>query len=112
MNESKIGVFLADGGNQLSKILDFQALTDFVRKVPRIALVGKASEFWRGEGLKAIVSAVKEGKINRVVVAEGLPKLSEVNIVEAVEEAGLNPYLVETIDLKDHCAMPHRDEPL
>ena len=111
MDKVKVGVFLSDCGKQLSEILDFKALTDYVKKVSGVALIGRSSEFWRGEGLQLIVDAVKDGKINRVVVAESLPKLSEVNIVRAVEEAGLNPYLVEVIDLKNHCAWPHRETP-
>jgi heterodisulfide reductase subunit A len=111
MEKAKVGVFLSDCGNQLPKILDFDALVNYVKQVSGVAIVAKASEFWRGEGLKTIVDAIKGKKINRVVVAETLPKLSEVNIAEAVEKVGLNPYLVEVIDLKDHCAWPHRDTP-
>ncbi len=111
MDQVKVGVFLSDCGKQLSEILDFNALTDYVKKVSGVVLAGRSSEFWRGKGLQFIVDAIKDGKINRVVVAESLPKLSEVNIVQAVENAGLNPYLVEVIDLKDHCAWPHRKTP-
>jgi heterodisulfide reductase subunit A len=63
------------------------------------------------EGLQTIVDTVKAKKINRVVVAETIPKISEIAIAKAVEEAGLNPYLVEVLDLKDHCAWPHKDTP-
>ncbi|MEM3668234.1 MAG: hydrogenase iron-sulfur subunit [Candidatus Bathyarchaeia archaeon] len=112
MEEVKVGVFLSDCGKQLAEILDFKALTEHVKKVSGVALVVRGNEFWRGEGLKTIVDAIKSKKINRLVVAETLPKLSEVKIVKAAEEAGLNPYLVEVIDLKDHCAWPHRDAPL
>ena len=111
MDEIKVGVFLSDCGNQLSEILDFDALTNHVKNISGVVLVERNSEFWRGKGLRTILDAVKGGKINRVVVAGSLPKLSEVNIVQAVEEVGLNPYLVEVIDLKDHCAWPHRDTP-
>ncbi|MCW4034910.1 MAG: hydrogenase iron-sulfur subunit [Candidatus Bathyarchaeota archaeon] len=111
MEQPKVGVFLSDCGKQLSDILDFDALTNFVKNVPNVALIARGSEFWRGNGLKAIVDAIKGGKINRVVVAESLPKLSEVNIAQAVSDAGLNSYLVEVIDLKDHCAWPHRSAP-
>jgi heterodisulfide reductase subunit A len=110
LNESKVGVFLSDGGN-LSDILDFDALTSYSKDVSGVVLVQRQSEFWRGKGLTALLKAVKDGKINRVVVAESLPKMSEVNIAEAVEKAGLNPSLVEVIDIKDHCAMPHRNIP-
>jgi len=111
MEQPKVGVFLSDCGKQLSEILDFNALTSFVNTVPNVTLIERGSEFWRGKGLQTILDSVKSGKINRVVVAESLPKLSEVNIAEAVEKAGLNPYLVEVIDLKDHCAWPHRATP-
>jgi heterodisulfide reductase subunit A len=111
MEKTKVGVFLSDCGNQLSKILDFDALVEYAKKIPGVVLVARASQFWRGEGLKKLTDAVKTRKINRVVVGETLPKLSEVNIAKAVEKAGLNSYLVEVMDLKDHCAWPHRDAP-
>jgi len=111
MEEVKVGVFLSDCGGQIAKILDFEALTNFVKGVEGVTLVARGSEFWRGEGLKTISSAIKAKKVNRVVVAESVPKISEVAIAKAVEEAGLNPHLVEVIDLKYHCAWPHRDTP-
>ncbi len=111
MEEVKVGVFLSDCGKQLSEILDFDALTSYVKKVSGVAFVARGSEFWRDPGLQTIVDAIKNGKLSRVVVAESLPKLSEVKIVQAVENAGLNPYLVTVLDLKDHCAWPHRDTP-
>jgi heterodisulfide reductase subunit A len=111
MNETKVGVFLSDCGKELSKILNFDALTDYVKRVPGVTLIGRRSEFRRGKGLQTIVDAIKDGKVNRIVVAENLPKLSEVKIAQTVEDAGLNPYLVEVVDLKDHCAWPHRDTP-
>ncbi|MGW8289042.1 MAG: 4Fe-4S binding protein, partial [Candidatus Bathyarchaeia archaeon] len=111
MEQPKVGVFLSDCGKQLSEILDFDALTSFVKGVPNVALIARGSEFWRGKGLQTIVDAVKSGKINRVVVAESITKISDVNIAQAVEDAGLNSYLVEVLDIKDHCAWPHRNEP-
>jgi heterodisulfide reductase subunit A len=111
MENVKVGVFLADGDKQVADVLDFETLTMFAKQVPGVTQVSQAKEFWRGEGLKKLVAVVKDKRIDRVVVAENLPKLAEVNIVRAVEQAGLNSYLVEVIDLKDHCALPHRDAP-
>ena len=82
-----------------------------MKALPNITLIAKGSEFWRGKGLQTIVDAVKSKKINRVVVAESLTKISDVNIAQAVADAGLNSYLVEVIDIKDHCAWPHRATP-
>lgn len=111
MDQVQVGVFLSDGGNQLTKILDYNAITEFVKKVAGVVFVARGSEFWRGQGLQTMVDAIREGKVNRVVVAETLPKLSEVKIANAIEDAGLNHYLMEFIDLKDHCASPHQKTP-
>ncbi len=111
MEQPKVGVFLSDCGKQLSDILDFNTLTDFVKTIPDVTLLAKGSEFWRGKGLESIKDAIKSGKINRVVVAESITKISDINIAQAVSDAGLNPYLVEIIDIKDHCAWPHRATP-
>jgi heterodisulfide reductase subunit A len=111
MTEVKVGVFLSDGGKQLSDVLDFEALINHAKKIQGVVSVSRGSEFRHGKGLQTIVEAVKSKKINRVVVAGTLPKLGEVKIAEAVADAGLNPYLMEFLDLKDHCAMPHRNAP-
>ena len=111
MSEVNVGVFLSDGGKQLTKTLNFNALTEFVKNVEGVVLVATSSDFWHKDGLDTITEAVQQRKINRVVVGENLPKLSEVRIAEALENAGLNPYLFEFIDLKDHCASPHRATP-
>jgi heterodisulfide reductase subunit A len=111
MDETKVGVFLSDCGGQLSKVLDFEALISFVKNVSGVSLVERGSEFWRGQGLKTILKAVSDRKVDRIVVAESVPKIGEVAIAKAIGEAGLNPHLVEVIDIKDQCAWPHRDMP-
>jgi len=111
MDRVKVGVFLADSGKQLSKILDYNDLTNYVKNISGVVYVARGSEFWRGQGLQNIINAIKDEKINRVVVGGTLPKLSEVKIAQAVENVGFNPYLMEFIDLKDHCAMPHQETP-
>lgn len=107
----KVGVFLSDGGKQISKIIDFDALTSYVKEIPGVVFVARGSLFSRGKGLETLEAAIKDRKINRVVVAENLPKTSEVKIAQAMEDNGLNSFLMEFIDLKDHCAWPHRDTP-
>ena len=43
MEQPKIGVFLSDCGKQLSEILDFDALTSFVKTVPNVALIARGT---------------------------------------------------------------------
>ncbi|MEM2987755.1 MAG: hypothetical protein QXK26_01785, partial [Candidatus Bathyarchaeia archaeon] len=80
VEEAKVGVFLSDCGGQIAKILDFEALTNFVKTIPEVALVARGSEFWRGEGLKKIVEEIERKKIDGVVVAETIAKIREIGI--------------------------------
>ncbi|MFW6117247.1 MAG: 4Fe-4S binding protein, partial [Thermoproteota archaeon] len=112
MDEIKIGVFLSDDGELVSEILDFDALVEHLKKIPEVAFIAKSSAFRSSEGIKTIQESIRDRKINRVVAGVTLPKLSEVRIVQAAEKAGLNPYLVEVVDLKNHCALPHQKTPL
>ncbi|MGB9671768.1 MAG: hypothetical protein ACPL0C_05940, partial [Candidatus Bathyarchaeales archaeon] len=111
MENVNVGVFLSDCGKQLAEILNFEEIANYLKGVPQVSLVAVGSEFWRGQGLKTIVEAVKSSKINRVVVAESIPKIGEINITESLEAVGLNPNFVEVLDIKDNCAWPHRDAP-
>jgi len=112
MENLKIGIFLSDCGKALAETLDFDNLTSFLKEVPGVTFVEKGTEFWKGSGLQEIVKTIKEQKANRIIVAESLPKLSEIKIVEAAEAAGLNQNFVQVIDLKDYCVWPHRNVPL
>ncbi|MBS7656854.1 MAG: hydrogenase iron-sulfur subunit [Candidatus Bathyarchaeia archaeon] len=111
MENLKIGVFLSDCGKVLTKILDFDNIISFLKEIPDVTVVERGTEFWKGSGLQTIVKTIKEQKANRIIVAESLPKLSEIKIVEAAEAAGLNQNFVQVIDLKNHCAWPHRNVP-
>ncbi|MBS7614215.1 hydrogenase iron-sulfur subunit [Candidatus Bathyarchaeota archaeon] len=112
MENLKIGVFLSDCGKALIEILDFDNLTSFLKEIPEVTVVERGTEFWKGSGLQTIIRTIKEQKANRLIVAESLPKLSEIKIVEAAEASGLNQNFVQVIDLKNHCAWPHRNVPL
>ncbi|HIE14477.1 TPA: CoB--CoM heterodisulfide reductase iron-sulfur subunit A family protein, partial [Candidatus Bathyarchaeota archaeon] len=111
MTNVKVGVFLSECGGQLQETLNLESLVEFTKEIPDVVMVERNSEFWRGRGLKKIVDAVERGIINRVVVSEASPKLYGLKIIRAVEKAGLNPYLVEVIDLNGYCAIPHSDAP-
>jgi len=111
MEEARVGVFLSDGGGYLSTILDLNAIKSYVEKLSNVVQVEMRSDFSWGEDLQIIIDAVKSGKINRVVATHNLLSLGDVKIVQAIEKAGLNPYLVTVLNLKDYCAWPHQDKP-
>lgn len=111
MEETRVGVFLSDCDGEISGILNFKDLIAYVQGIPGVVYVRQNNEFSQEAGLKIIKDAIGEQRLNRVVVSGDDPVNSKVRVSEAAEEAGLNPYLVEAIALREHCASPHKSEP-
>ena len=60
---------------------------------------------------KLIVDAIKEHRLNRIVVAACTPRTHEQLFQETIREAGLNPYLFEFANIRDQDSWVHQGEP-
>ncbi len=60
-------------------------------------------------GQELIKNDIKELGINRVVVASCSPRLHEQTFRRTVASAGLNPYLFEMANIREHCSWVHED---
>ena len=60
-------------------------------------------------GQNMIVEAIKKKPLDRVVVASCSPHIQQPTFMRALMRAGLNPYLFEMANLREHCAWVHRD---
>lgn len=60
-------------------------------------------------GQTGIVDAIAEKSLDRVVVASCSPHMQGPTFMRAIERAGLNPYLFEMANLREHCAWVHND---
>lgn len=107
----RIGVFVCRCGMNIAKSVDVKALTEFASKLPGV-IYAEENQFTCSEsGQNSIKDAIKTRKLNRVVVASCSPKLHELTFRRAVSEAGLNPFLFEMANIREHCSWPHMHEP-
>ena len=56
------------------------------------------------------VAAIAEPGLNRVLIASCPPKIHEPTFRSCVEDAGLNPYLMEMANIREHCSWVHQRE--
>ncbi len=111
MSELKVGVFLSDYKGQVSQIIDFNELKEFLKGIGGVSLVEIGDNFCEGEEAERILKAFKEGGIDRAVVTASPVKIAEIKIANLLKGGGVNPYLVEVVDLRERCAWPHRRWP-
>lgn len=61
-------------------------------------------------GQNLLKDAIKEHNLDRVVVASCSPRMHETTFRNAAAKAGLNPYLVEIANIREHCSWVHKDK--
>jgi heterodisulfide reductase subunit A-like polyferredoxin len=63
------------------------------------------------EGQEQIQRVIEEQGLNRVVVAACSHRTHESLFQRVVRQVGLNPYLLEMANIREHCAWPHVNDP-
>jgi len=110
VEEVKVGVFLSDCDNQIAEIIDLEAVLNYAETIPGVVYTTRNHEFAYEAGIGLIVKTVKARGVNRVIVSACDATTSMIRIRQALQEVGLNPYYVDVINLRDHCAWPHRHD--
>ncbi|MGD0804619.1 MAG: hydrogenase iron-sulfur subunit [Candidatus Bathyarchaeia archaeon] len=106
----RVGVFLCHCGTNIAGVVDVPKVAEFVRTIPNVVYVGENIHTCSSEGLKNIKEAIKEQRLERVIVAACTPRTHEPIFREAVEEAGLNKYLFQMVNIREHDSWVHKDK--
>ena len=107
----RIGVFVCDCGLNIAGTVDTAAVSDYAETLPDVVAVVRNKYTCADPGQNEIKEAIKEHNLNRVVVASCSPLMHEPTFRACVEDAGLNRYLVEMANLREHCSWVHANEP-
>jgi len=109
--EIRIGVFVCHCGLNIAGVVDVEEVTEYAKKLSGVVYAIHYRYMCADPGQKLIKDAIKEHKLNRVVVAACSPRLHEPTFRRCVAEAGLNPYLFEMANIREHCSWCHPHEP-
>jgi len=103
----RVGVFVCDCGLNIAGSVDTAAVAEFASHLPDVAVVVRNKYTCAEPGQNEIKSAVNKFKLNRVVVASCTPNMHEPTFRACVASADLNPYLLEIVNLREHCSWVH-----
>jgi heterodisulfide reductase subunit A2 len=103
----RIGVFVCDCGLNIAGSVDTAAVTDFAAGLPGVVRVMRNKYTCADPGQNEIRRAIVEDRLERVVVASCSPRMHEPTFRACVAGVGLNPYLLEMANLREHCAWVH-----
>lgn len=105
--EVRIGVYVCHCGLNIAGSVNCEEVTKYASTLLHVVLAKDNRYTCSDQGQELIKKDIKENKLNRVVVASCSPRLHEPTFRRACEEAGLNKYLFEMANIREHCSWVH-----
>jgi heterodisulfide reductase subunit A len=105
----KIGVFICGCEGEVAGAVDLPTVVEHVKHLKGVASVNGETTTMK-EALEAIESGIVDQGLNRIVVAGYSPRAYEDLFRDACAKAGLNPYLLDMVNLREQCAWVHGKE--
>lgn len=107
----RIGVFPCWCGTNIGGVVDIAKLKEAIAGLPDVVHVEDNKYCCSEPGQEMIIKAIKEHNLDRVVVSSCSPRMHEGTFRKAIEKAGLNPYMFEMANIREHDAWVHASQP-
>lgn len=105
----KIGVFVCWCGSNIAGTVDVVKVAETMKSEPGVAFSTDYQYMCSEAGQVLIKDAIKEHNLTGIVVCSCSPRMHELTFRKAAEAAGLNPYMVEIANIREHVSWIHKD---
>ncbi len=109
--EPRIGVYVCHCGVNIAGVVDVKEVAEYAKKLKNVVLAKDYKYMCSEPGQNLIKEDIKNHNLNRIVVAACSPRMHEPTFRAAAEEAGLNPFLVEMANIREHDSWVHMNDP-
>ncbi|CCK81036.1 FAD-dependent oxidoreductase [Desulfobacula toluolica] len=107
----RIGVFVCHCGINISGVVDVPAVRDYAAALPFVEFADDNLYSCSQDAQEIISGIIRDKNLNRVVVAACSPRTHEPLFQETLACAGLNKYLFEMVNIRNHNSWVHKDNP-
>lgn len=111
VSEPRIGVFVCHCGFNIARVVDVGEVVEYARALPYVTHAEDLLFSCSKDSTERIKEVIVEEKLNRVVVAACTPRTHEPLFSSVCREAGLNPYLFEMVNIREHASWVHPKQP-
>jgi heterodisulfide reductase subunit A len=106
----RVGLFVCHCGTNIAKVVDVAQVVEYARRLPHVVHAAAETFACSVDAVGHMTQTIREKGLNRVVVAACTPRTHEPVFQAALREAGLNPYLFEFANIREHCSLVHMTE--
>ncbi len=105
----RIGVFICWCGSNIAATVDVEKVAEVMKKEQGVVYSASYQYMCSENGQQLIKQAIKEHNLTGIVIGSCSPRMHEATFRKTAEAAGLNPYMVEIANIREHCSWIHKD---
>lgn len=105
----RIGVFVCNCGINIGSVVKVPEVVEYVRNLKNVVYAQEFLFTCSQDSIEKIKNIITEHDLTRVVVASCTPRTHAPLFQSALREAGLNPYLYEHVNIREHSSWVHRE---
>jgi len=109
--EIRVGVFVCDCGSNIAAFVNVPEVVEYSKGLKNVVFADEGKWSCSVDALASMQESIKEHNLNRVVIASCTPRTHEPVFKATVKEAGLNPYLLEFVSIREQVSWVHMKEP-
>ena len=106
----RIGVLICHCGINIGKYIDIPQVIEHIKTLPNVVFCEDNLYSCSSDSQERIKEVIGEYDLNRFIVASCTPRTHESLFQETCQEAGLNKYLFEMVNIRDQCSWVHMTE--
>jgi len=106
----KVGVFVCHCGSNIARTVDVEEVARSAGKLSGVELSTHYIYMCSDPGQDLLKESIKKHGLDRAVVAACSPRIHEETFRRAVKDAGMNPYLLEMANIREHCSWVHMNQ--
>ncbi len=100
----KIGVYICHCGTNIAGMVDVEAVTTHAETLDNVVVARHYTYMCSDPGQALIKDDIRTEGLDRVVVASCSPLMHETTFRRACAEGGLNPFLFQMTNIREHCS--------
>jgi heterodisulfide reductase subunit A len=109
--EPRIGAFICHCGINIGGVVNVPDVVEYAKTLPNVVYAEHNLYSCSEDTQKKITEMIREHGLNRVVVASCTPRTHQPLFQETLKNAGLNPYLFEMANIREHDSWAHQQVP-
>jgi heterodisulfide reductase subunit A len=106
-DERRIGIYVCECGGNIGDVVDVEAVRKEAEAWDGVSVARKESYLCSKPAQDKILGDIERHGLDRVVVASCTPRMHLPTFQDVLKRAGLNPYLLEFVNIREQCSWVH-----